>query len=62
MCIGHLLLATRAGLGAATVKDLSPSVTLVLPLDDANNIPADDIKVIPLKMTYYLDFPQTWHN
>ena len=32
-------------LGAATVKDLSPSVILVLPLGVANNIPADDLRL-----------------
>ena len=31
-------------LGAATWKDLSPSVTLVLNVDDASKIPADDLR------------------
>ena len=32
-------------LGGATWKDLSPSVTLVLNVDDAKKIPPDDLKL-----------------
>ena len=35
-------------MGVPTVKDLSPNVTLVLPLGIVNDIPSDDLKLTSL--------------
>ena len=42
--IAKLTRKSIRNLGAATWKDLSPSVTLVLNVDDASKIPADDLR------------------
>ena len=43
--IAKLTRKSIRNLGAATWKDLSPSVTLVLNVDDASKIPPDDLRL-----------------
>ena len=43
--IAKLTRKSIRNLGAATWKDLSPSVTLFLDVDDASKIPPDDLRL-----------------